>query len=142
MRQAGRSGRPNHHARTAEDHSKREDVTVAEHWRGVKNEIEEEIDRIRWQEPEEVKMRGRNTPKWRGNRRCRCGQPFVLVADTQAMGPWTTSLDPTAIANPVFTLEHWKRMWTVPLCTWPSSWAIPTLPMPCSTAEFAQLVEL
>ena len=29
---------------------------MAKHWRAVKDEIEEEIDRIWWQEPEEITM--------------------------------------------------------------------------------------
>ena len=86
---------------------------MAKHWQEVKNEIEEEIDRIWWEEPEEVTMSRLGIfPSGAGTDGQVLGNLLFLVADTQAMGWWT--IEPairSAIADPVFTLEHCKRMW-------------------------------
>ena len=86
---------------------------MAKHWRAVKNEIEEEIDRIWWEEPEEVTMSRLGIfPSGAGTDGQVLGNLLFLVSDTQAMGWWT--IEPairSAIADPVFTLEHCKRMW-------------------------------
>ena len=86
---------------------------MAKHWREVKNEIEEEIDRIWWQEPEEVIMSRLGIfPSGAGTDGQVLGNLLFLVSDTQAMGWWT--IEPairSAIADPLFTLEHCKRMW-------------------------------
>jgi hypothetical protein len=79
---------------------------VAKHWREVKNEIEEEIDRIWWEEPEEVTMSRLGIfPSGAGTDGQVLGNLLFLVADTQAMGWWTT--EPairSAIVDHVFTI--------------------------------------
>jgi hypothetical protein len=58
---------------------------VAKHWREVKNEIEEEIDRIWWDEPEEVTMSRLGIfPSGAGTDGQVLGNLLFLVADTQA----------------------------------------------------------
>lgn len=82
-------------------------------WREVKDEIEKDIDRIWWEEPEEVKMcRLGIFPSGAGTDGQVLGNLFFLVADTQAMSWWT--IEPAmkaALEDPTFTLEHCKRMW-------------------------------
>jgi len=86
---------------------------VAKHWTKVKDEIEAEIDKIWWEEPEEVKMSRLGIfPSGAGSWNQVLGNLLFLVADTQGMGWWTA--EPAinaAIADPTFTLEHCKRMW-------------------------------
>lgn len=82
-------------------------------WREVKEEIEEDIDRIWWDEPEEVTMSKLGIfPSGAGVDGQVLGNLFFLVADTQAMGWWTA--EPAmkfALADETFTVEHCKRMW-------------------------------
>lgn len=86
---------------------------MAKDWRAVKEEIEEEIDRIWWEEPEEVTMSKLGIfPSGASVDGQILGNLFFQVADTQAMGWWTA--EPAmklAMSDPVFTLEHCKRMW-------------------------------
>ena len=86
---------------------------MAKNWREVKDEIEKDIDRIWWEEPEEVKKcRLGVFPSGAGTDGQTLGNLFFLVADTQAMGWWT--IEPAmqaAMADSTFTLEHCKRMW-------------------------------
>lgn len=82
-------------------------------WHDVKDDIEREIDRIWWEEPEEVKMcRIGIFPSGAGTDGQVFGNLFFLVADTQAMSWWT--VEPAiraAVADPAFTVEHCKSMW-------------------------------
>lgn len=86
---------------------------MAKHWKKVKQEIEKEIDRIWFKEPEEVEISKLGIfPSGAGTDGQILGNLFFLVADTQGMGWWTT--EPAlkaALADPTFTLEHCKRMW-------------------------------
>ena len=88
-------------------------MKMAKDWRKVKDEIEAEIDRIWWEEPEEVTMSKLGIfPSGAGVDDQVLGNLFFLVADTQGMGWWTA--EPAmkqAINDPTFTLEHCKRMW-------------------------------
>lgn len=82
-------------------------------WRSVKDEIEAEIDRIWWNEPEEVTMSKLGIFPSGANVDCQVlGNLFFLVADTQAIGWW--GAEPAmklAMADPEFDLEHCKKMW-------------------------------
>jgi hypothetical protein len=86
---------------------------MAKDWRTVKDEIEAEIDRIFWNEPEEVTMSKLCIfPSGAGVDGQAFGNLFFLVADTQGMGWWTA--EPAmkqAFADDTFTLEQLKRMW-------------------------------
>jgi hypothetical protein len=86
---------------------------MAKDWHLVKDEIEKEIDKIWWDEPEEVKMSKLGIfPSGAGTGGQVLGNLFFLVADTQGMGWWTG--EPTVnqvIADPTFTLDHCKRVW-------------------------------
>ena len=86
---------------------------MAKNWYEVKEEIEKEIDRIYWEEPEEVtKSKLGVFPSGAGTDGQVLGNLFFLVCDLQAMGWWT--IEPAilaAIDDPSFTLEHCKRMW-------------------------------
>ena len=88
-------------------------MKMAKDWRRVKDEIEAEIDRIWWEEPEEVTMSKLGIfPSGAGVDDQVLGNLFFLVADTQGMGWWTA--EPAmkqALNDPTFTLEHCKRMW-------------------------------
>lgn len=82
-------------------------------WREVKEAIERDIDRIWWDEPEEVtKSKMGIFPSGASVGGQVLGNLFFLVADTQAMGWWTA--EPAmkfAFEDPMFTVEHCKRMW-------------------------------
>jgi len=86
---------------------------MARSWKDVKAAIEADIDRIWWDEPEEVKMsRGYQFPSGAGTDGRVIGNMFFLVCDTQAMGWWTAEPTMRALLNdPTFTLEHCKRSW-------------------------------
>lgn len=86
---------------------------MAKDWRKVKEEIEQEIDRIYWEEPEEVTQSKLGIyPSGAGTDGQVLGNLFFLVADTQGMGWWTTEpAMQSAMNDPTFTLEHCKRMW-------------------------------
>jgi len=82
-------------------------------WREVKDEIERDIDRIWWDEPEEVTMSKNGIfPSGANVGGQVLGNLFFLVADTQAMGWWTS--EPAmkmAMEDEEFSLEHCKKMW-------------------------------
>ena len=82
-------------------------------WRSVKEEIEKEIDRIWWNEPEEVTMSKLGIyPGGAGVGNQFFGNLFFQVADTQAMGWWT--VEPTmkqVMEDPEFSLEQCKKVW-------------------------------
>jgi len=82
-------------------------------WREVKDAIEKDIDRIWWDEPEEVTMSKNGIfPSGASVDGQVLGNLFFLVADTQAMGWWTA--EPAmkmAMEDPEFSLEHCKKMW-------------------------------
>jgi hypothetical protein len=86
---------------------------MARDWREVKEEIERDIDRIWWEEPEEVTMSKLGIfPSGASVGGQAFGNMFFQVADTQALGWWTA--EPAmryALGDPTFTLEHLKRMW-------------------------------
>lgn len=81
-------------------------------WRAVKDEIEEEIEKIWFEEPIEVTMSKMGVfPSGAGTDGKYFGNLFFLVADTQAMGWWT--VEPamySALNDETFSLEHCKRM--------------------------------
>jgi hypothetical protein len=83
------------------------------HWREVKEEIENEIDRIWWEEPKEIKMSRLGVyPSGAGTDQQTLGNLFFLLSDTRSMGFWTVI--PTiqrVIEDSTFTLEHCKRIW-------------------------------
>lgn len=94
---------------------------VKKNWIEVKNEIENEIDEIFWEEPDEVKMSKMGIyPSGAGVDGQFLTNLFFLVADTQGMGWWPTNpAIRAAIADPEFTVEHCKKMWeylTYPVC--------------------------
>jgi hypothetical protein len=82
-------------------------------WREVKEAIERDIDRIWWDEPEEVTRSKMGIfPSGANVGGQVLGNLFFQVADTQAMGWWTA--EPAmkyAFEDPTFTVEHCKRMW-------------------------------
>ncbi len=86
---------------------------MAKNWHDIKNEIEADIDRIWWDEPEEVtKSKMGVFPSGAGVDGQVLGNLFFLVADTQSMGWW--GAEPAmkqALEDPTFSLEHCKRMW-------------------------------
>jgi hypothetical protein len=86
---------------------------MGKHWKDVKAALEQEIDAIWWEEPEEVAMTRRGEfPSGAGTDGNMLGNLFFLVADTQAMGWWTS--EPAmnqALRDPEFSVEHCKRMW-------------------------------
>lgn len=60
---------------------------MGKHWKDVKDAIEQEIDLIWWDEPEEVTMsKNYQFPSGAGTDGLVLGNLFFLVADTQAMG--------------------------------------------------------
>jgi len=81
-------------------------------WRDVKEEIEQEVEKIWFEEPIEVTMSKLGVyPSGAGTDGKYFGNLFFLVADTQAMGWWT--VEPaiySAISDDSFNLEHCKRM--------------------------------
>lgn len=86
---------------------------MAKDWRKVKDEIEAELDKIWWEEPEEVTMSKLGIfPGGTNVGGQVLGNLFFLVADTQGMGWWTA--EPAmkqALEDPTFTVEHCKRIW-------------------------------
>lgn len=82
-------------------------------WRDVKDEIERDLDRIFWDEPEEVtKCKLGVYPSGASVGGQVLGNMVFLIADTQAMG-WKCAA-PTvraALRDPEFSLEQCKRVW-------------------------------
>jgi len=82
-------------------------------WHQVKDEIEEEIDRIWWEEPEEVTMCKRGVfPSGASVDGQVLSNLVFLISDTQAMG-WKSAAPAlrAALADPDFTVDHCKKMW-------------------------------
>lgn len=86
---------------------------MAKHWTEVKDAIEKDIDRIWFDEPEEVRMSRLGIfPSGAGSHGQVLGNLFFLACDTQAMGWWTVGpAMSAAMSDDTFTLEHCKRMW-------------------------------
>lgn len=85
---------------------------MAKDWRVVKEEIEQEIEKIWYDEPVEVTMSKKCIfPSGAGTMGKCFGNLFFLVCDTQAMGWWTC--EPCmyqTFSDDLFTLEHCKRV--------------------------------
>ena len=86
---------------------------MAKHWTEVKDKIEAEIDKVWFDEPEEIKMSRLGIwPSGAGTHGSYLGNLFFLVGDTQAMG-W--SLVSPAMAKCIkddnFTVENCKNLW-------------------------------
>ncbi len=82
-------------------------------WRAVKDMIEADLDRIFWDEPEEVKMcRLGVYPSGASVGGQVLGNSVFLIADTQAMG-WKCAAPAVraALRDPDFSLEQCKRVW-------------------------------
>lgn len=85
---------------------------MIKNWKVVKEEIENEIDKIWWEEPVEVTMSKLGVfPSGAGTDGQVLGNLFFLACDTQAMGWWT--IEPAMLAamdDSTFTLDHLKSM--------------------------------
>jgi len=82
-------------------------------WRAVKDMIEADLDRIFWDEPDEVKMcRLGVYPSGASVGGQVLGNSVFLIADTQAMG-WKCAAPAVraALKDPEFSLEQCKRVW-------------------------------
>ncbi len=82
-------------------------------WRAVKDMIEDDLDRIFWDEPDEVKMcRLGVYPSGASVGGQVLGNSVFLIADTQAMG-WKCAAPAVraALRDPEFTVEQCKRTW-------------------------------
>ena len=83
------------------------------HWTEVKQRIEDELDKITWDEPIEVKMSRLGVfPSGAGTRGQYLSNMFFQVADTQAMSWWTA--EPAmrlALADPDLSVEACKKFW-------------------------------
>lgn len=82
-------------------------------WRKVKEEIENDLDRIFWEEPEEVTMSKLGVfPSGASVDNQVLGNLVFLIADTQAIG-WKTAAPAVraALRDPDFSLEQCKKMW-------------------------------
>ncbi|MEL7564533.1 MAG: hypothetical protein AAGU27_06580 [Dehalobacterium sp.] len=108
---------------------------MAKHWQVVKEEIENELDKIFFDEPIEITMSKLGVyPSGAGTDGQILGNLMFQVADTQAMGWWT--IEPAMLAameDETFTLEHLKRMWkylTVHMASLMGEEALPNCPAP------------
>lgn len=85
---------------------------MARNWREVKEEIEQEVEKIWYDEPVEVTMSKKGIfPSNAGTMGKYFGNLFFLVCDTQAMGWWTC--EPCMygmIDDDSFTLDHCKKV--------------------------------
>ena len=86
---------------------------MSKHWKDVKAAIEKDIDRIWFEEPEEVKMSRLGIfPSGAGSHDQVLGNLFFQACDTQAMGWWTVGPPiSAALSDDTFSVEHCKRMW-------------------------------
>lgn len=84
---------------------------MAKHWRQIKNEIEDELDKIWFDEPEEVTMSKMGVfPGNAGTDGQYFTNLFFLVCDTQAMSWWSMAPGMSCILNDdSFTLDHAKK---------------------------------
>jgi hypothetical protein len=82
-------------------------------WKQVKDEIEQDLDRIFWKEPPEVEMSRRGIfPSGASVHGQVLGNLLFLVGDTSAMG-WKCA-QPTinaALKDPAFTVDHVKALY-------------------------------
>jgi len=86
---------------------------MGKNWRQVKDEIEEEIDRIWWNEPEEVTMSKLGIfPSGAAVGNQIFGTLYWQVADTQGIG-WSNAepLMQQAFLDDSFTLDQCEKMW-------------------------------
>jgi len=85
---------------------------LAKDWRNVKEEIEAEIDRIWWDEPEEVTMAKLGIfPSGASVDGQVLGNLYFLMSDTTSMGSHTDTLMNHAFKDSRFTVDHLKFMW-------------------------------
>lgn len=86
---------------------------MTQHWTEVKARIEDELDRIMWEEPLEVKMSRLGVfPSGAGTGGQYLSNLVFQVADTQAMSWWTaTPAMKQALDDPELSVEHCKRFW-------------------------------
>ena len=74
---------------------------MSKHWKDVKAAIEKDIDRIWFEEPEEVKMSRLGIfPSGAGSHDQVLGNLFFQACDTQAMGWWTPPFRPLCPMTP------------------------------------------
>ncbi len=105
------------------------------HWTQVKNMIEDDLDRIFWEEPTEVTMCKKGVyPSGANVGGQILGNLLFLIADTQAMG-WKCSKPAvtSAINDPVISLEACKQIWrysTLHIAKMLGSMAPPGCPAP------------
>jgi hypothetical protein len=83
------------------------------HWTEVKDRLEDEIDRVMWDEPVEVKMSRLGVfPAGPGTAGQYLANLVFLVADSQAMSWWTAiPAINQALADPELTVEACKKFW-------------------------------
>ena len=81
---------------------------MSKHWKDVKAAIEKDIDRIWFEEPEEVKMSRLGIfPSGAGSHDQVLGNLFFQACDTQAMGWWTVGpAISAALSDDTFSVEH------------------------------------
>ena len=86
---------------------------MAKNWQEVKDAIEKDLDRIWWEEPEEVKMcRLGIYPSGAGTEGQILGNLVFLIADTQGMGWWGAEPSINSmLSDPDFTVDHCKKAW-------------------------------
>ena len=86
---------------------------MAPNWKTVKDAIEEDLDRIMWEEPLEVKMTRLGVfPSGAGTDGQSLGNLFFLAADMQAVGWWTAApAMKQALEDPDLSVEDCKRFW-------------------------------
>jgi len=87
---------------------------MSKDWREVKEKIEKDLDRIMWEEPDEIKMSRLGIfPSGAGHDGQVFGNMVFQLADTNALG-WgkTRPVISVLIQDPDFSLEHCKKMWT------------------------------
>jgi hypothetical protein len=84
---------------------------MTKNWHDVKDEIEKEIDKIWFDEPEEVTMSKMGIfPSGAGVDGQVLGNLFFQACDTQAMGWWTIQPGMMGmLKDPEFTLDHCKK---------------------------------
>lgn len=82
-------------------------------WKTVKDEIEQDLDRIMWEEPLEVKMSRLGVfPSGAGTDGQTLGNLFFLAADMQAVGWWTAApAMKLALEDVELSVEDCKRFW-------------------------------
>lgn len=84
---------------------------MVKNWREVKEEIEADIDRIMWDEPEEItkSMRG-IYPSGAGAHGQTFGNMLFVCSDLEALGALWPCWFNSVMDDPEFTLNHWKKL--------------------------------